>query len=152
LFVSAPAQVIAQQPVISAAVDLLPVQALSPSKPGRCKECGSSMMKKTVRKSLNTGAGVLLTGDEARELVRQADAERKAEEEAKLRRKMEREQRKRDREDESVQIGRKRKPRKRKAAEMSEDKENSHPNIPASASSQSVSLALHPRFSLVKGC
>jgi hypothetical protein len=128
-----PIRELAIQPAVATTIDLLPVRVLTPAKPNQCGECGSKLKKRAVRRTLSTAAGVLLTGEEARQQVKENEERKRAEEDEK--------QRKRDaraakrREKEVVGKGGKDKQagRKRKAAEASleEDKENVHPNVVA---------------------
>jgi hypothetical protein len=129
-----PIRELAVQPAVSAAVDLLPVRVLAPAKPTHCGECGSKLKKRAVRRTLNTAAGALLTGDEARQQIKEIVDRKKAEEDEKQRKKEVRAAKKKEKEEAGKGGRSKQTGRKRKAAEASlqdEDKENAHPNIPA---------------------
>jgi hypothetical protein len=118
---------------------------------------------KTVKRKLNTSAGVLLTGAESLEQLREWDEEKEEEEEGKKRRKEQREKRKEEirregeekvkrREEREAKRAAKvqteqtegRREKKRKAKEercevITDDKENSHPNLPLTTSHPSPS-------------
>lgn len=129
-----PIHELAVQPAVGAAVDLLPVRVLTPVKPTHCGECGSKLKKRVVRRTLSTAAGALLTGDEARQQVKEAEERKKAEETEKQRRREARAAQKKEKEEAGKGERSKQTGRKRKAAEASveeEDKENAHPNIAA---------------------
>jgi hypothetical protein len=145
-----PSKVFLESPVIAQAVERTPsVTETSPVRPKKCGECGSSLKKKAVRRVINTGAGVLLTGAAAREEMRKKNEEEQTEKEAKERRRVERETKKKEKEAAAAQP---KKGRKRKTVEKGEDKENMHPNTaagPAQGVRPAVRLRIHPNFAVI---
>jgi hypothetical protein len=90
----APSSELTAQSPIAGAVELLPIPVSSATKPSRCKECGNTLKKRVKKCALNTAAGTLLTGDEARRQMKENDARKKSEEEEKERKRVERAQKK----------------------------------------------------------
>ena len=148
LLLSSPAT-LAAAPSVSSMLPVLAVVAPPQAKAKKCGECGVATRK--PRRSLSTAAGVLLTGDEARQVLREQDEAKRADQEKKRRRKEAAEKRKQDRAEKDAQrqtagsvSGRKRQ------RDEEEGKENTHPNtivtqmVPEQASA--LRLAVHPMF------
>jgi hypothetical protein len=133
VLVSPPA-VLAAQPSIARILPLLPVTAPPQATVKKCSECGSK--KKAPRRTVSTGAGVMLTGDGARQVEKLAEAER-------LRQKREERERKRDEKAAGSVSGRKR------GRDEVEEKENVDPNIGAAQQSAGM-LHMHPGFGTMR--
>lgn len=149
-------RLIEESTAVSSIAECLPVTLSSPVKPNACSQCGQTPRKRTVKRTLSTKEGLLLTGAQARAELKEMEEERRRAEKEKEEKAAERAEKKRKRsveEEEKQQrkrekaannaapiTGEKRKREVRKSvkdaalseASVSADKENLQPNISAS--------------------
>jgi hypothetical protein len=149
-----PQKQLMEVPSIAAAVDNTPpVIAPSPVKAGKCGECGSSLKKREVRRTISTQAGVLLTGESLRAQIREAKEDKEKEEREKEEKRRKREENKRKREEEANHGVKKKRGQQRKVGETGEeDKENVHPNVVVTALPERpvmTLLKMHPGFTVI---
>ena len=139
LMLDSPAVLAAPAP-ISSIIALLPVSAPPQAKVPKCGECGRG--KRPPRRTLSTGAGVLLTGEEARQQLQEKNDAKRAEVEGKRQRREAADKRKRERATGSVSG------RKRQRDEKEEGKENAQPSIVVAQVVQEPPcvLRVHPLF------
>jgi hypothetical protein len=117
-----PQKQLVETPSIAAAVDVTPpVIVHSPVKGGKCGECGSSLKKRKMRRTISTQAGVLLTGEAMREQIREMKEEKGKEEREKEEKRRKREESKRKREEEATHGVKRQSGRKGKVAEAAEE-------------------------------
>jgi hypothetical protein len=97
-------QVVEASTTLPSIAESLPLHLPSPTKASPCKECGQTTSKRTVKRTLSTKKGLLLTGDEALETFRLIAEDKQAESKEKQRKAEERAEKKRKREVEDERL------------------------------------------------